>query len=168
MGSEVPAFQDDMPYNHCVGCGATNELGHHVQGRWDDQDPDVAICDFEPQPHHSAYPADVVNGGIIATVIDCHSIGTAIADAHRQAGRPIGEGELILYATAALTVDYLKPTPISGPFRVNARVVEVTDKRTNIESTVVDKSGDETARGRVVAVVVPSSWANPEGVFADD
>ena len=71
-----------------------------------------------------------------------------------------------MYATASLHVNYQKPTPISGPFRLVGRVVEATEKRTRIESTVFDESGTQTANGEVTAVLVPSTWANPAGLFA--
>ena len=105
-------------------------------------------------------------GGLIAGVIDCHSICTSIADGYRRAGRPIGDGDIIMYATGSLHVSYQRPTPISGAFRLVSRVVEATERKTRIESTVFDESGAETASGEVVAVLVPSTWANPAGLFS--
>ena len=166
MADKTEYFQDSFAYNHCVGCGRTNERGLQIKSHWDEHDSGTAVCDFEPRPHQSAYPLDVLNGGIIATLIDCHSIGTSIADGYRRAGRPIGDGDVILYATASLNVSYQKPTPISGPVRVVARVVEATERKTTVESTVLDKDGVETASGEVVAVVVPAAWANPKGLFS--
>ena len=149
-----------MEQNHCFGCGRDNAQSLDIRSRWDEGEADTAICDFEPLPHHSAYPVGVVNGGIIATVIDCHSICTAIADGYRRAGRPIGEGEVIMYATASLRGDYRKPTEISGPFRVIARVADASDRRTRIETAVYDEAGSLTAEGEVMAVQVPSTWAS--------
>ena len=157
-----------MAHNHCYGCGQVNAQGFHIRSRWDEEDPELSVCEFEPMPHYSAYPLDVVNGGIIATVIDCHSIGTSIADAYRRAGLAIGEGEAILYATGSLQVSYDKPTPISGPIRLVGRVVEAGDRTTKVRSTVYDHKGLRTASGEVAAVLVPSAWANPEGLFKAD
>jgi len=166
MTGDARFFQEALLYNHCFGCGQDNEHGLQILSRWDDEDPELSICDFEPLPRHSAYPIDVVYGGIIAGVVDCHSICTSIADAYRRAGRAIGNGDVIMYATASLHVNYQKPTPISSPFRLVSRVVEATEKRTRIESTVFDESGTQTANGEVSAVLVPSAWANPAGLFA--
>ncbi len=160
-------FQEAMLHNHCFGCGKDNGQGLHIRSRWDDEDPELAICEFEPLPHHSSYPVDVVNGGIIAAVIDCHSICTSIAHAYRRAGREIGEGQTILFATASLEVSYRKPTPISGPLRVVGRIAEAEGRRTRIESTVFDHAGVKTADGKVMAVQVPSAWADPGGLFAE-
>ena len=156
---EARFFQDSMERNHCFGCGRENAHGLNIRSRWEEGKADTAICDFEPLTHHSAYPISVVNGGIIATVVDCHSICTAIADAYRRAGRLIGDGEVIMYATASLRIDYRKPTDISGPFRVIARVADANQRRTRIETAVYDKAGSLTAEGEVTAVLVPSTWA---------
>ena len=161
----VSYFQDAMAHNHCYGCGRVNATGLRISSRWDDEDPALSICEFKPMIHHSAYPQDVVNGGIIATLIDCHSICTSIADAYRRAGRAVGEGQLILHVTGSLQVRYIRPTPISGPLRVVGRIVEVGDRTTKVESNVYVRDGTQTAVGEVTAIVAPASWANPDGLF---
>lgn len=158
-------FQDAMDHNHCYGCGRVNTTGLRIRSRWDDEDPELSICEFNPMLYHSAYPQDVVNGGIIATLIDCHSICTSIAAAYRRAGRAVGEGQSILYVTGSLQVRYIKPTPISSPLRVVGRIVEVGDRTTKVESNVYAQDGTQTAVGEVTAVVAPASWANPDGLF---
>ena len=161
----VSYFQDAMAHNHCYGCGRGNTTGLRIKSRGDDEAPALSICEFKPMLHHSAYPQDVVNGGIIATIIDCHSICTSIADDYRRAGRVVGEGQSILHVTGSLQVRYIKPTPISGSLRVVGRIVEVGDRTTKVESNVYVEDGTHTAAGEVTAVVVPASWANPDGLF---
>ncbi len=85
-------FQDGLHGNHCYGCGAWNEKGLRIKSYWDG---DEAVCVFEPEPHHAAMPPDVMNGGTIASVIDCHGVCSAIADAYKTEGREVGEGEKI-------------------------------------------------------------------------
>src|SRR5690606_14276904 len=70
-GTPMTAFQDLIPDNNCWGCGPHNPTGLHVRSHWEG---DVAICEFSPRPDHCAGPAHVVNGGIIASVIDCHAV----------------------------------------------------------------------------------------------
>ena len=57
------------PHNACFGCGAANEQGlrikSHVEG-------DEVVARWRPEPHHQAFPG-VLNGGIIGTLLDCHS-----------------------------------------------------------------------------------------------
>ena len=165
LTSSAQYFQEGMQHNYCFGCGKEDGRGLQVRSRWDEDDSELAICEFEPGPHHSAYAHDVVYGGLIAGVIDCHSICTAIADAYRRSGRAIGEGEIIVYATGSLQVEYKKPTPISRPFRVEARVAESHERRSRVETVVYDQEGEATAEGVVMAISVPSSWADPSGLF---
>jgi acyl-coenzyme A thioesterase PaaI-like protein len=146
----VPSFQEQLAalgVEHCWGCGVANEHGLHVKSYWDG---DEAICVWQPQPYHIAVPG-IVNGGILATLIDCHSAATACADAYRAAGRAIAPGgEPLVYLTARLDVRYLRPTAIGGPLTLRARVVERDDRRTTVECSVTGPSGVESAHGTVI------------------
>ena len=84
----VKAFQDfyQDEVSHCYGCGRLNEHGHQIKSYWDGEE---AICVYRPQPYHQAIPG-FVYGGLIASIIDCHSTGTAAAAAYRAAGREMG------------------------------------------------------------------------------
>ena len=112
-------------------------------------------------------PHDIVNGGIIAAVIDCHSVCTAIADAYKRAGRYAGDGKrpLLWYATASLNVNYLKPTPLSMPFTVRAHVTGVDRRRTTLECELVSDDGTVTCTAEVVAAQVSDRWARDEGYY---
>jgi acyl-coenzyme A thioesterase PaaI-like protein len=100
------AFQDEVSGNHCWGCGSANDNGLQIKSYWSG---DEVACTWQPQAHHSAGPGHILNGGIIATVIDCHCGWTAIAAAYREEGREINTEPLIRYATASLNVKYLPP-----------------------------------------------------------
>ena len=142
---QIP-FQDQFPddFVHCFGCGRDNPFGLQIKSTWEG---DTAVCRFTPQPYHTAYPG-VVNGGILATLIDCHGVGTAAAHAYRASGRAVGEGADPRMVTASLHVDYLRPTPL-GPLELRARIVDETDRRTHVE-VEVHAGGQVCARGRVV------------------
>ncbi len=162
---EPPKYvQDGLFGNSCHGCGAWNERGLNIKSSWEG---DVSVCRFTPKPHHASMPHDIVNGGIIASVIDCHSVCTAIADAYERAGRYAGDGErpLLWYATASLQVNYLKPTPLSMPFTVTARVTGVYRRRTTLVSELVSEDGTLTCTGEVVAAQVSDKWARGEGYY---
>ena len=116
------AIQDQIPHNHCWGCGTLNPCGLQIKSY---PDGDGTVCRFQPSPEHMAGPTHVVNGGIIAAVVDCHTICTAIADAYRVAGRALGSEPLLWCVTASLKVDYLAPTPIDAPMELRARIREV-------------------------------------------
>ena len=79
------AFQDYYPddFAQCYGCGRLNEHGHQIKSYWDG---DETIAVYTPRPEHMAIPG-YVYGGLIASLIDCHSTGTASAAASRREGR---------------------------------------------------------------------------------
>ncbi len=155
-------FQDRLTGNNCFGCGAWNAQGLRTKSYWDG---DESVCVFVPQPHHAAMPPDVMNGGIIAALIDCHSVCTAIADAYRRAGREMGEGAVIWYATGSLQVNYRHPTPLAGPVTVRARITEVSGKKTSLDAALYAHDGELTVDGKVLAVRVPEEWADPQGLL---
>ena len=161
-GSERTDFQDGLHGNHGYGCGAWNDKGLRIKSFWDG---DEAVCIFEPEPHHAAMPPDVMNGGIIAAVIDCHGVCSAIADAYRTEGREVGEGDKIWYATASLTINYRKPTPIDGPVTARARLIEKGRKKTVFAVDLYSHKGVLTCDATVLSLRVPDEWADPTGLF---
>ncbi len=158
MVSEQVAFQDLIPRNHCWGCGPDNQHGLRIKSYWCG---DEAVCDWEPRTWHMAGPTHVLNGGIIATLIDCHSICTAIADAYRREGRPMDSEPLIWYVTARLDLTYRHPTPIDGHVTLRARVTETSPRKSLVTCTLVAE-GEERARADVVAVRVSDAWRDGE------
>jgi acyl-coenzyme A thioesterase PaaI-like protein len=149
------AFQDyyDETVSHCYGCGRLNEHGLQIKSFWDG---DEAVCLFRPRPYHTAIPG-YVYGGLIASLIDCHSTGTAAAAAYRAERRPMDSSPPLRYVTASLHVDYLRPTPIGGDLLVRATVKELKGRRATIRCSLF-ASGEETARGEVVVVQMPPNW----------
>ena len=148
------AIQDQIPHNHCWGCGTLNPRGLHIKSL---VDGDESVCTFTPSPDHMAGPTTVLYGGIIAAVIDCHSVCTAIADAYRAAGQDIGTEPHRWCVTASLRIDYLAPTPIDRPVELRARVREASGRKRVVECTM-RSGGLEVARAEVVAVEVPAGW----------
>ena len=146
------AFQDFYPddLSHCYGCGRLNPDGLQIKSRWEG---DEAVCIYTPRPYHTAIPG-YVYGGLIASLIDCHSTGTASAAAHREAGREMGTEPSLRFLTAALHVNYLKPTPIDVPLEVRATIKEVKGRKVVIASRLLAE-GQVCATGEVVAVQVP-------------
>jgi len=146
------AFQDYYPDDvaHCFGCGHLNEHGHQIKSTWDGEE---SVCLFQPEPYHTAIPG-YVYGGLIASLIDCHSTGTAAAAAYRAEGRSMDTEPTLRYVTASLHVDYLKPTPIGGPLEVRGVVKEIKGRKVVVTSTL-SAGGEVCARGEVVAVQMP-------------
>jgi acyl-coenzyme A thioesterase PaaI-like protein len=150
------AIQDFYPddFAHCYGCGRLNPGGLKLKTRWDG---DETVARFLPRPEHVAVPG-FVYGGLIASLIDCHAMGTAAAAAERAAGRAIGDGPAPRFVTAALHVDFLAPTPLGPELEIRARVKEIGDRKTIVEASVL-AAGRVTVRGEVVAVRMPATMA---------
>ena len=147
------AFQDLIPHNHCFGCGPHNEHGLRIKSYWTADGR--TTCTFVPQSHHTAGPDSIVCGGVIATVIDCHCVCTAMAHAYRLEHRDIGTSPLIWFVTGSLQVSFAAPTPIDMPFELLAEPVEYTDRKTVVRCDLV--SADEIrAQAEVIAVRVPA------------
>jgi acyl-coenzyme A thioesterase PaaI-like protein len=145
-------YPDD--FAHCYGCGRLNRHGLQLKTRWEG---DEAVARFTPRPEHIAIPG-FVYGGLIASLIDCHSMGTAAAAAERAAGREIGDGPAPRFVTGSLTVQYLKPTPLGPELEVRARAVEMGARKVVVQATL-SAAGTITATGEVVAVRIPDSMA---------
>lgn len=150
------AFQDYYPdqTSHCYGCGRLNEHGLQIKSYWDG---DETVCRFEPRPYHTAIPG-YVYGGLIASLIDCHSTGTAAAAAYRAEGRAMDSQPPLRYVTASLKVDYVRPTPIGVPLEVRATVKEIKGRKVVVAATL-SANGEVCARGEVVAVQMPEHLA---------
>jgi acyl-coenzyme A thioesterase PaaI-like protein len=145
------AFQDSYPDEVaiCYGCGRLNEHGLQIKSYWEG---DEAVCTFKPRPYHTALPG-YVYGGLIASLIDCHSTGTAAAAAYRAEGRSLGTEPHLRFVTGSLHVDYLRPTPIEGPLELRARVQEIAGRKVRVV-TDLSVQGRVCARGEVVAIMI--------------
>ena len=149
------AFQDYYldEMSHCYGCGRLNEAGLQIKSYWDG---DESVCSYQPRDYHTAVPG-YVYGGLIASLIDCHSTGTAAAAAFKAAGAVPGTESDFRFLTASLHVDYLKPTPIDGPLTIRAQVKEIKGRKVVISNVLY--AGDVAcAKGEVVAVQAPESF----------
>lgn len=146
------ALQELMPHKTCFGCGTENSRGLGLKTYWNGEE---GVCIFEPLPYMIAAPG-VVNGGIIATLIDCHCVSTAMAHLYQVEGRAFGSGPGIWCVTASLHVDYRRPTPSDQPIELRARVTGEDQGRLTV-SCVLRSDGKERAHGTVVAVRVMDS-----------
>jgi len=153
----MTAIQDLYPddFAHCYGCGRNNIEGHQLKSF---VEGDEVVAHFTPSSYHIAVPG-FVYGGLLASLVDCHAMATAAAAAELAAGHKLGERQVERYVTAALRVDYLKPTPLGGELEIRGRVTELTEKKAVVAMTV-SISGNMTVRAEAVAVRIPKSMAS--------
>lgn len=145
------AIQDTYPEDasHCYGCGRLNDDGIQTKTRLDGDD---TLTVFDPWPSHTAFEGTVY-GGLIASVIDCHSTGSAAIFAMVRAGAMVGSEPSPRYVTAHLEIDFLAPTPLDQ-MRVVGRLIEITDRKAIVESDLL-VDGKITAKGSAVLVRLP-------------
>jgi acyl-coenzyme A thioesterase PaaI-like protein len=133
------------PTSTCFGCGPANERGLHVESR---AHGDELIADWTPAREHEAF-AGALNGGVLGTLLDCHSNWTAAVHLMRARGasRPPG------CVTASYAVRFLRPTPSDRPVHLRARVVEAADDRATVEAELSSEGvTTATCRGTFIAV----------------
>ena len=98
-------------------------------------------------PFHHAF-GGILSGGIISTVLDCHSNWTAAYTLMVKAGADAPPATV----TASIFVEFHRPTPMTEVL-LEARAKEASGRRVVVESTL--KAGTEitaSLRGTFVAV----------------
>ncbi len=146
------AIQDAYPDElaHCYGCGRLNEHGLHLRTFWDG---DETVTRYTPRDWHIAIPG-YVNGGLLASLLDCHGTGTAAAAAYRAEGREPGSEPVHRFVTASLRVDYLKPTPLGTELEVRGRATGIQGRKVTVEARILAR-GEVTVKGEILAVEMP-------------
>jgi len=110
----------DLP---CFGCGPANEKGLRLRS-YPREDGRV-IASFTPWPEHDN-GLGYLNGGIIATVLDCHSAAAVTHEAFARGWPPLPGADLP-YVTANLEVSYLRPAPLTETVGLVAEVVDASE-----------------------------------------
>ncbi len=148
------AIQDYYPdqLSYCYGCGRLNEHGLQIKSYWQG---DEVVCHFTPKPYHTAIPG-YVYGGLIASLIDCHSTGSAAAALARAKNINLEVEAAPRFVTASLKVDYLRPTPLGPPLELRAHIVEIKERKVVVQTTL-SANGEICAKGEVVAVLMPEN-----------
>jgi acyl-coenzyme A thioesterase PaaI-like protein len=132
------------PSSVCFGCGPANAEGLRIRSVIEG---DTVVSRWTPRPYHHAFE-EVLSGGIISTILDCHSNWTGAYSLMVKAGAEAPPPTV----TASIFVEFLKPTPIA-PLILEARAKETTARKAVVESTL--KAGEvvtATLLGTFVAV----------------
>ncbi|MEM6264061.1 MAG: PaaI family thioesterase [Bacteroidota bacterium] len=154
----IEYFQEFMPENVCYGCGLHNDQGLQIKSYWEGAE---SVCHWTPQPHHHGWKG-LLNGGIIATLIDCHCMCTAMAASYKEEGRGLGSLPEYRYATGTLNVKYLKPTPMKAALSLRAEVLEIKGRKTTMKCSFF--AGEVcTAEAEVIAIRVFDSSKDTGG-----
>ena len=140
------ALQDKYaPNSICFGCGPKNELGLKIKSIA--QVDGSTTATFKAAAHHEAFPG-MLNGGIIGSLLDCHSNWTAAYALMKKTGMDFPPCTV----TADFHVKLRRPTPLSRVV-LRARILETIDDRCIVEATLeADGKVTATCRGTFVAV----------------
>jgi len=133
------------PRSICYGCGPANPQGLHIRSF---VAGDYLIAEWQPQPHHQAFPG-ALNGGIIGTLLDCHCNWAAAYHLMQTQGLDHPPATV----TAEYTIKMARPTPVDKPVQLRAWVVESQGNRVWVEGEL-SANGEvcATCRGLFVAV----------------
>ena len=153
------AFQDYYPdeFSHCYGCGRLNEQGMKIKSYWNGEE---SVCVHMPKDCYTGGVPGHAYGGLIASLIDCHSTATAAAAKYRAENREMDTVPSIRFVTASLHVNYLLPTPLDTVIEVRSRVKEIKGRKVVVESSLI-ADGKVCATGEVVAVQLPENMVPP-------
>jgi len=132
MAPELSIQERLYPQLTCFGCGHANAKGLKLRSY-----PKVGFVTavFEPWPEHDN-GFGFLNGGIIATLLDCHSGAAVFHEAHLRGLDPTKAAPLP-FVTAGLDVRYLRPTPLGQVLELRASVESSDADQVSVEAELV-------------------------------
>ncbi len=131
MSSHETSLQDSAaPEGVCYGCGGSNPHGLQIKSHWHEDGVHV-IAEHLPEAKYCGWP-DLVYGGLIAMLVDCHSNWTAMAYHYRQENRGVDSLPRINCVTGHLGIKFIKPTPMGVPLILSAKVEGEVGRKTRV------------------------------------
>ena len=132
-GDDQRSIQQRLyPELPCFGCGPANAKGLQLRSYPVD---DTVVAMFTPWPEHDN-GLGFLNGGIISTVLDCHSAAAVLWEADRRGWAAV-EGAALPYVTAGLNVRFLRPSPLTSEVELTAHVQDATEAEIHAEVELV-------------------------------
>jgi acyl-coenzyme A thioesterase PaaI-like protein len=128
-----PSIQEQLfPEMTCFGCGPANPKGLRLRSY---PDGDAVVAKFTPWPEHDN-GLGYLHGGIIATVLDCHSAAAVLLEADRRGWAALG-GAPLPFVTAGLDVRYLRPAPLAATVGLRAELSAVSETEMLVDVELV-------------------------------
>lgn len=106
----------------CFGCGPSNPKGLQLKSYVREG---VFVATFQPWPEHDN-GFGFLNGGIISTVLDCHSAAAVMHEASEQGWLALPDADPS-HITARLDVRFLRPAPLHEPVQLRAVLTAVSE-----------------------------------------
>lgn len=134
------------PNSICFGCGPANKQGLRIRSFANESSEVTAT--FTPESYHEAFPG-MLNGGIIGSLLDCHSNWTAAWTLMNKQNLD----QPPCTVTANYSVKLLRPTPSGQPVELVAKAIDVQEDRVTVEAVLRAGGKDcATCKGLFVAV----------------
>ena len=148
MSNTTKSVQEShAPKSICFGCGPANGKGLRIRS-FPDPDGNGLVCEWKPEPHHEAFPG-MLSGGIVGTLLDCHSNWTAAM--HLKEAR--GQDEPPCTVTADFHVRLLRPTPSGVGVSMKSEILDAEGDKVRVRATLTAGGKDTaTCEGTFVAV----------------
>ena len=148
----MKAFQEyyTADFSHCFGCGTKNKNGHQLKTYWEGE---LTISVFRPRPEHTAVPG-FVYGGLIASLIDCHSTASGSAALFNTDDK---KEKYYPRCVVRLCVDYLKPTPIESELKLIGKINEIKGRKV-IVKTELYAGNEKCAEGEAIVIKINESF----------
>lgn len=146
MSEKLGLQRTYAPTSICFGCGPANEKGLKIDSFV--QDNNEVICEWTPQEHHQAFPG-MINGGIIGSLLDCHSNWTAAYSIMNDRGL----NEPPCTVTAEYSIKLKRPTPANTKLYLKARAISIDGDKVIVEGELLaNEKVCATCKGLFVAV----------------
>lgn len=130
--TEISVQDRLFPNLPCFGCGPSNPRGLQLKSY---PANGFISAKFMPWPEHDN-GLGFLNGGIIATILDCHSGATILHEAEQRGWHALGEAPLS-YVTAGLDVRFLRPSPLVEPVELRGVITTATESEMTCEVELV-------------------------------
>src|SRR5213593_1701886 len=124
---DVPLQDRYAPNGTCFGCGPKNERGLRIKSHA--REDGSVLATWRAEKFHEAYDG-ALSGGVIGTLMDCHSNWTAAYHLMMRGGADAPPCTV----TAEYTIKLKRPTPTDGEIEIVARLVEISDDRATVEA----------------------------------
>ena len=133
------------PKGICFGCGCLNEKGLKIKSYVKNND---VVAEWIPKNHHEAFPG-VLNGGIIGSLLDCHSNWAAAY--HIMKNQKLSSTPCTV--TAEYSVKLKRPTPSDVSLHIIANLSKIDGNKAWIDAKIIANDKDcATCTGLFVAV----------------
>jgi acyl-coenzyme A thioesterase PaaI-like protein len=114
--SRDASIQESLyPELTCFGCGHANPRGLHLRSY---REGELTVATFGALPEHDN-GFGFVNGGIIATLLDCHGAAAVMSEVVSR-GWTGPDGTPAPFVTASFEVKFRRPTPLGCAIRLTA------------------------------------------------